>query len=155
MKKEIIKFLNLANKNTYANKEAQKANSSKLKSEDYIFESGEYLYYDTYWTGKKDVTFIGSEIIYKNKEQIWGANYFGSVLDKNLSVKEIYNFLRESMMQKDDSLIPVRGPNLYKKENWKYSFVAKGDITMFAGVEKIFYKGKLVYKLDINGGVLI
>ena len=154
MKKEIISFLNLANKSTYANKDAPKAKSTKLKSEDYIFGKGNYIYHDTYWTGKKDITFIGSEIIYKNKVQVWGANYFGIILDKNFGPKEVYGFLRESMMQKDTSKVPVRGIKLYKKENWKYTFTTKGDIGMFTGVEKIFYKNKLVYKLDINGGFL-
>ena len=155
MKKEIINFLNLANKSTYANKDAPKAPSTKLKSEDYIFESGNYIYHDTYLTGKKDITFIGSEIIYKDKEQVWGANYFGVILDKKAKPKEVYSFLREAMMQKDTSKVPVRGVKLYKKDDWKYTFTTRGDVGMFTGVEKIFYKNKLVYKLDINGGLLI
>ena len=155
MKEEIKKFLHKANKNTYANKIAPKVASTRLKSEDYEFEESGWIYHDTYWTGKQDFTFIGSEVIYKDGDQVWGANYWGVILDQTQSIKDVYGFLREAMIQEYDMEIPVRGPGSYESGEWKYTFESSGDLENFEGVEKISRDGKEVYKLIIHGGVLI
>jgi hypothetical protein len=82
----LTKFLSAANKATYANKNAPKVTSSRLKSEDYHFEKDGLIYHDTYF-GARD--FIGAEIIYKDQEPVWGANYFGFVLDENVNEKDV------------------------------------------------------------------
>ena len=64
-------FLEQANKSTYANKDAPKASSSRLKSEDYHFEKDGLIYHDTYF-GSRD--FMGEEVVYKNTEPVWGLN---------------------------------------------------------------------------------
>ncbi len=155
MIEEIKKFLHKANKNTYANKEAQKVESSRLKSEDYNFKDENWICHDTYWTGKKDFTFIGSEIIYKDGEQIWGANYWGVISDHSQSIKDVYGFLREAMMQDYNIDVPVRGPASYENGEWKYTFEYSGDLENFEGVEKIYRNQVEVYKLIIHGGILI
>lgn len=155
MENEIKIFLNLANKNTYANKAAQKADSTRLNSEDYHFENGEWIYHDTYWTRPEDFTFIGNEIIYKNKKHIWGANYWGVISDRNQSIKEVYGFLREAMMQEYELEVPVRGPEIYENGEWKYTFQFTGNLENFEGVERIYRNGIEIYKLIINGGILI
>ena len=71
--KQLADFLNEANKSTYANKDAPRASSSRLKSEDYHFEKDGLIYHDTY-LGSRD--FIGEEVIYKNNEPMWGLNYY-------------------------------------------------------------------------------
>ncbi|MEN9338195.1 MAG: hypothetical protein RIQ41_509, partial [Candidatus Parcubacteria bacterium] len=70
----LAKFLNEANKATYANKTALKVAPSRLKSEDYHFEKDGLIYHDTYFGGRD---FIGGEIVYENEKPVWGANYFG------------------------------------------------------------------------------
>ena len=47
----LAKFLNEANKATYANKGAPKVAPSRLKSEDYHFEKDGLIYHDTYFGG--------------------------------------------------------------------------------------------------------
>ena len=61
---EIADFLIVANHATWANKNAAKVSSSRLKSEDYHFEQGNLIYHDTYFGGKD---FIGGEIVYKDE----------------------------------------------------------------------------------------
>jgi len=78
-KDELSKFLNESNKSTYANAGAPKTKSLRLGSEDYNYKKGDLTYHDTYF-GARD--FIGEEIVYKKEKPIWGANYFGFILDE-------------------------------------------------------------------------
>ncbi len=149
--KELKEFLNEANKKTYANKKAAKSKPSRLKSEDYHFEKGDLIYHDTYF-GTRD--FIGEEVVYKNKKPVWGANYFGFILDSNMSEKILYDFLRKALMQNSKDVIPVRGPKEFFSGKWRYKFLAKGDLNNFSGVETISFDGKEVYHCLIHGGFI-
>ena len=144
-------FLNEANKNTYANKAAAQAPASRLHSEDYHFEKDGLIYHDTYFGGRD---FIGEEIVYKDQKPIWGANYFGIVLADEIGAKDIYDFLRKSLMQDYDDVIPVRGPSSFSEGNWRYRFSAPGDLTNFSGEEEILLHEKVVYRLLIHGGFI-
>lgn len=145
---ELKDFLNKANKSTYANKDAPKAEPSRLKSEDYHFESGDLIYHDTYF-GAKD--FIGEEIVYKNKKPVLGANYFGFILDDGMNKKEIYDFLRQALMQDYESEVPVRGPAEFSSGEWTYTFSISGYLENFSGEEQILFNGRVIYRCLIHG----
>src|SRR3990167_7640664 len=130
--KGLAEFLNDANKSTYANKDAPKVMPTRLKSEDYHFEKGGLIYHDTYFGGRD---FIGEEIVYENEKPVWGANYFGFVLDEKVSEKDLYDFLRKALMQEYDDVIPVRGPGNFSADDKEYSFIAGGDLANFSGKE--------------------
>ena len=149
--KELSDFLNLANKSTYANKNASKAESSRVNSEDYHFEKDRFIYHDTYFGSRN---FIGEEIIYKDHKPVWGANYFGFIIDPEVGEKEIYDFLRQSLMQEYDDVIPVRGPSSFSIENWDYNFSANGNLTNFNGEEEILFDKKVVYRCLLHGGFI-
>ena len=147
----LTKFLNEANRATYANKSAQKVAPSRLKSEDYHFEKDGLVYHDTYF-GERD--FIGEEIVYQNEEPMWGANYFGFVLDERVNEKDVYNFLRKALMQEYNDVIPVRGPAKFSDGEWTYQFTANGGLENFAGQEEILLNAKVVYRCLIHGGFI-
>lgn len=149
---KLAQFLNAANKATYANKDAPKVAPSRLKSEDYHFEQDGLIYHDTYFGGRD---FIGGEIVYGNEKPVWGANYFGFVLDENISEKEVYDFLRLALMQEyGDDVIPVRGPSYFSTDDKEYRFVVDGDLTNFSGTEEILVGGKVVYRCFVHGGFI-
>jgi hypothetical protein len=147
----LAQFLNAANKATYANRDAPKVASSRLKSEDYHFEQDGLIYHDTYFGGRD---FIGGEIVYENEKPVWGANYFGFVLDENTSEKDVYAFLRLALMQEYDDVIPVRGPAHFSADNKGYRFVVNGDLANFSGAEEISFGGKVVYRCYLHGGMI-
>ena len=152
MKTEFLaKFLNEANKSTYANKDAPKVTPSRLKSEDYHFEKDGLIYHDTYFGGRD---FIGGEIVYENEKPVWGANYFGFVLDEKTSEKDVYDFLRQALMQEYDDVIPVRGPSHYSVDDKEYRFALEGDLSNFSGKEEISFGGRVVYRCLIHGGMI-
>src|SRR3989344_2033671 len=141
--KQLAEFLNEANKNTYANKDAAKVSATRLKSEDYHFEKDDLIYHDTYF-GSRD--FIGEEVVYKNNGPVWGMNYYGHILSDQTDHKEVYGFLREALMQEYSDIIPVRGPKSFQKGDWGYNNSVEGEIDRFVGIEEICRAGALVYK---------
>lgn len=146
---ELASFLNEANKSTYANKDAPKASSTRLKSEDYHFEKGGLIYHDTYFGGRD---FIGGEIVYKDKIPVWGMNYYGYVLEPSVSEKEVYGFLRKALMQDYFDVIPVRGPKSYEDNIWRYTNTVEGNLARFTGKEEIYSGNELVYLAHYHGG---
>ncbi len=147
----LARFLTEANRATYANKEAPKVASSRLRSEDYHFEKDGLAYHDTYFGGRD---FIGEEIVYEKGKPVWGANYFGVVLDEHTSEKDVYGFLRMALMAESEGAIPVRGPSSFSAAGKEYRFVAEGDLWNFSGKEEIFFGGKLVYRALVHGGMI-
>ncbi len=149
--KELTDFLHEANKHSYANKEAEKTASSRLNSEDYHFEKDNLIYHDIYF-GSRD--FIGEEIVYKNEKPVWGANYFGFIIDDEANEKDVYDFLREALMQEYDDIIPVRGPKEFVDGDWAYRFSTSGGLENFVGQEEILLKDKIAYICRVNGGFI-
>lgn len=147
----LIRFLHKANKNTFANPNAKKVASMRPQSQDYHFEDGDFIYHDTYF-GSRD--FIGEEIIYQNQKPLWGMNYFGFILDDDVTDKELGAFLEKSIMQEYDDIIPVRGPREFSENNWTYKFSVDGNLARFSGQEEISRDGRVVYKLFVRGGLL-
>lgn len=147
----LAQFLNEANKYTYANADVKKAASTRLNSEDYHFEKGNLIYHDTYF-GSRD--FVGEEMIYQDQKPKWGMNYYGFILDDNLTEKELASFLRKSLMQEYSGVIPVRGPQEFSENNWTYKLSVDGDLARFTGQEEILRDGKVVYRLFLHGGFI-
>ena len=147
---EIKKFLVVAKRATYANGMAKKVESLRPGSHDYHFKQGEFIYHDTYFGGKK---FIGEEVVYKNNQPIWAMNYHGQALDKNLSEASVDQALRPALMKVGEGdILPLRGPKEFINGDWRYTFEVNGKINDFVGTEKIFFRGRVVYRLYCHGG---
>ena len=153
-KEELYEFLIEAKKQTYANANVKKADSSRKGSKDYHYQKDKMIYHDTYFGGTK---FMGEEVVYYIDETpIWGMNYYGITIDETLSEEAMDNALLPALMAvgEDKNVIPVRGPKNYKNGEYEYSFLVKGDLDCFEGTETI-YKGKTkVYELKCHGGII-
>jgi hypothetical protein len=145
------RFLVDANKSTYANKDAPKVAALRPRSEDYHFEKDGLTYHDTYFGGRD---FMGEEIVYEGERPVWGMNYFGFMLDKNLAEREVYSFLRLTMMQEYDDVIPVRGPGVFIMEDKTYRLQITGDLANFSGTEEILFNDIVVYRCYLHGGMI-
>ncbi len=153
MNKEILDFLIEAKKQTYANENVKKQESSRKGSYDYEYNNGNMLYHDTYFGG---TNFMGEEVVYKNIDTpIWGMNYYGITLDESLSEEAVDKALRPALMQVgSDSILPVRGPKEYINGEYRYTFDVSGDINYFEGEESIYKNDKQVYVLKCHGGII-
>ena len=124
-------FLIEAKKNTYANGDALKTNSSRQGSKDYHYvgtiNDKWATYHDTYFGGEK---FIGCEVVYIDDKPIWAMNYNGYSVVENLSEEAMDNALRPALMQVgvDNSVLPVRGPSKFVNGEYKYTFEQSGTM---------------------------
>lgn len=71
---EIIQFLILAKKNSYAGNASEEKVSTRPKSHDLMYKYGRFKYIDTYLGGEQ---FVGEEAIFIDDEPIWAMNYNG------------------------------------------------------------------------------
>ena len=149
--KQIKDFLIEAKKQTYANGNAKKVESSRLNSFDYEYTDGEMIYHDTYFGG---TDFIGEEVVYdESKTPIWAMNYHGMTLNEDLSEDAVDNALRPALMKVgEDDILPLIGPREFINGEYKYNFEVTGDLDNFEGEETIVKGKEKVYYLKCHGG---
>jgi len=147
---ELNQFLVKAKINTYAkegeNNEIILENGSKSLS----YKEDNFKYQDIYFGFNP---FIGEEIVWENETLIWGMNYYGGIISKIVSTKEIYGFLRKAL-KKVEKEMPFRGPKQFKEKEFEYINNYEGDIENFKGTEMIKYQRELVYQLEYRGGLI-
>lgn len=142
---ELIEFKLEAIKNTYGGY-GQECGASRLRSHDYIYEKGDYLYYDTWLGGEK---FSGEEAIWKNGIPVFAMNYFGRNLDERFSG----DFLKEVLSGATKEM-PYRGPEYFQSGEYIYKTKVVGDMEWFQGYEEIYYHDIKVYECFYHGGIL-
>lgn len=143
---EIINFLLLAKKNTYAASTSQ-TKSSRTNSHDFCYENNSgYAYYDSYLGGE---CFAGEEAVWLHDNPIWSMNYHGRVIGEHFNV----DFLKEALMTVPEEL-PFRGPEIYTKGDYHYHCKVAGEFIWFQGYEEIFYQDKKIYECYFHGGTV-
>lgn len=152
--KELSKFLVKAKVQTYAG-DGKEIAPQRTDFRELEFKEGDWEYRDSY----SGFYFApGQEIVRFQGKPVWNMAYNGGMLAQYHSdfafAKKVYAVLKEALRLVKESR-PFRGPNKLKKEDFEYVDNSEGDITSFKGTEKIFYKGKEVYKQDYIGGLII
>lgn len=143
---EIIHFLLLAKKNTYAAKD-NKVASCRMNSYDFCYKDKKgYTYLDTYLGGE---CFAGEEAVWLHDNPVWSMNYVGRVIGENFSG----DFLKEALMAVPEEL-PFRGPEIYTKGDYHYHCKVDGEFIWFQGYEEIFYMDEKIYECYFHGGMI-
>ena len=150
---KLYEFLKDAKKQTYANENVKKIESSRNGSHDYEYSNGNMIYHDTYFGG---VRFMGEEVVYDNSDTpMWGMNYYGITLDSSLSEEAVDKALRPALMKVgEDNVLPVRGPKEYLNGEYRYTFDVSGNLDCFVGQETIYKNDNKVYVLKCHGGTI-
>lgn len=149
---EILKrFLVEAHANTYASDSSKPIMPSRPGSTDFQhFKSG-WLYLDSYYGGRR---FIGEEIVRVPNETVWGMNYYGAVTKEGMDHKPVYSFLKKALRVGVEDGNPLRGPNCWATEIFKYECIVNGDLSFFSGEEMIYYREGMVYLAKFHGGLV-
>ncbi len=148
--KQLRKFLVKAKINTYASGGEGGGKVFSDGSKELEFKEKELKYRDRYFGYG---SFIGEEIVWQNEKVVWGMNYYGEIVSEIIPAKQVYQFLQEALKKITESK-PFRGPDNFKKDDFKYINEAKGTVEKFEGCEAIFYKEELVYELNYYGGIV-
>jgi len=64
-------------------------------------------------------------------------NYYGKIVSEVIPAKDIYQFLQEALKRVTNDK-PFRGPNNYRKDDFKYVNKIKARVEKFEGREIIF-----------------
>lgn len=145
---ELTKFLVKAKTATYAS-----GNKPKIMEdgfEEFIFSEGDLVYRDRYYA-KDPKPFGGEEVVFLNGKPIWMMNYYAYGISDDMDHHKVYEFLRKAMKLLTEER-PFRGPASLKEGDFEYKDVSEGNVSKFKGTEKIFFKGKEVYRLEYVGG---
>ncbi len=141
-------FLVKAKVNAYAGEGEGGAGVLPDGSKELTFEEGEFRYRDRYFGWNP---FVGEEVVWEDEQVVWAMNYHGRVIDEVVPAAQVYAFLQHAMNQvKTDR--PFRGPGSLKEGELEYRDVSHGTVDQFTGVEKIFYQGREIYRLNYHGG---
>lgn len=100
----------------------------------------------------------GQEIVRFNGRPIWNMAYSGGMKKEfhgDLKfAKQTFNFLKECL-KKVTIEKPYRGPDNFKENGYEYINKVEGSIEEFKGLEKILFKGKVVFEQNYMGGIII
>lgn len=142
---EVIEFLRMAKRHTYAGK-CNYIKSSRPNSHDLEYVQGNLKYIDTYLGSEQ---FSGEEALWKNDIPFWSMNYTGRIIGEGFSV----NFLKEalSLVPKEN---PYRGPMVYQNGRYKYHCIVNGKFKWFQGYEEIYFDDTKVYECFFHGGII-
>ena len=76
--------------------------------------------------------------------------YSGGMLDDQATLG---GFLKEAMRHVSADR-PFRGPDTYRSGDYEYADESHGSVERFWGVERITYRGRLIYDLRYSGGFI-
>lgn len=154
---ELAKFLVEAKVKTYASLNSKEIKAERPKHKELEFEKGKFYYRDSY-VGFFQAPGMEEVRLGKLGKTIWTMAYSGGMLnnfqnDLNFA-RETFNFLKKVLsLVKED--LPYRGPKKFKENKWKYTNKIKGNMTRFFGIEKIYYRRKLVFSQEYIGGLVL
>lgn len=144
-------FLLKAKRQTYATQGDEATVTPFLPgSRQLEYQEGALLYRDIYFGG---VFFVGQETVYEAAAPVWAMGYAGGIITLDVSLSEVYAFLRAALRQVTAER-PYRGPRQWRKGVCVYTDDSQGDLAWFWGTETITHRGQLVYQLRYSGGLL-
>lgn len=120
-------------------------------SHDLQFTEDDWAYHDSY-LGESD--FIGEEIVYYQRQVVWGMNYFGVILQPDrISSAQAGHVIKVSLthLYQENRFL---GGFAYTVDDLHYADTNEGDFQLFHGKEWIEREGQIVYELRYHGGLV-
>ena len=143
-------FIVRAKAATYAGS-GQKLLSYRPGSHDLQFFDGDWAYHDSY-LGESD--FMGEEIVYYQRQVVWGMNYFGYLLQPDrFSSAQAGHVIKVSLtrLYQEGRFL---GGFEHTVDDLRYVDTNEGDVQLFHGKEWIEREGQIVYELLYHGGLV-
>ena len=129
----------------------QKLLPYRLGSHDLQFFDGDWAYHDSY-VGDSD--FMGEEIVYYQRQVVWGMNYFGYILQPDrISSAQAGHVIKASLtrLYQEGRFL---GGFEHIVDDLRYVDTNEGDVQFFHGKEWIEREGQIVYELLYHGGLV-
>ena len=124
---------------------------NRLGSQDLQFFDGDWAYHDSY-VGNSD--FMGEEIVYYQRQVVWGMNYFGYILQPDrITSAQAGHVIKVSLTRLYQESRFLGGFE-HTVEGLRYVDTNAGEFQIFHGKEWIERDGQIVYELLYHGGVV-
>jgi hypothetical protein len=151
---ELTDFLIVAKKQAYAG-DGQELKPQRPGFKELEYEQGKWYYRDSY----SGFFFApGQEVVSFEGKPVWAMAYSGGMRPEYHGdvdfAKKIFGFLKKALALIEKSR-PFRGPNRLEEGDLVYVDKSEGDIQEFRGREEISYRGKVVFRQDYIGGLII
>ena len=143
-------FLVRAKTQGYASGDERRVGALGDGGREVAFKEGEYAYRDR-WYGEQ--RFSGQEIVWRLGTAVWSMNFFGAT-SSDEPIPPSFTKFHKSALRLVSVESPFRGPALYREGDLVYVNDCSGSIREFAGVERIFWRDKEIYRLVYHGGQL-
>jgi hypothetical protein len=114
------------------------------------FKSGDFRMHDNFFGGEP---FGGRVIVFYKEKPVWIMVMYGWIEPSVNDFKTVYKFLQKSLLKQPEDL-PLRGPKLFKEEEFVYKNKTKGNLENFKGEEVILKNKKQIYKTYFFGGLV-
>ena len=151
---ELSTFLITAKVQTYAG-DGKEIKPERQGFRELNYKKWEFEYRDSY-SGFYSAP--GQEVVRFRGEPVWTMAYSGGMIKKHHGnfdfSKKTFEFLKEALIRVPVSK-PFRGPEKFSKGDFVYESKVVGDVTWFKGSEKIKFKGKVVFRQDYIGGLIV
>ena len=143
-----VTFLLDAKRATYASEGGEAVVDALLPGSHQLeYRAGPFLYRDIYYGGEQ---FIGQETVYHADQPLWSMGYAGWMLDPSVPLGGL---LKEALRRVEWDR-PFRGPRLYQNGDYTYTDESHGMVDRFWGHEVIAYRGRPIYELRYQGGLI-
>jgi hypothetical protein len=150
---ELARFLVAAKKKTYAG-DGKETRAQRPGFRELEFRKGDWYYRDSY----AGFFFApGQEVVRYKGSPVWAMAYSGGMKKEYHGDAEfaayVFGFLKKAL-GRVSAARPFRGPGRLKVGDFLYVDKSRGDIRDFSGEERIFYKGKEVFRQYYIGGMI-
>ncbi len=115
-----------------------------------IFELGDFKMHDNFFGGDP---WGGREVIFFKGNPSWIMVMYGVVDSSFKDFKNAYKFLQKALLNQPGTF-PVRGPQIFKEEDFVYRNKIEGNLENFLGYETISKGNKQIYKTSYAGGLV-
>ncbi len=129
----------------------QKLLPYRLGSHDLQFLDGDWAYHDSY-VGEND--FMGEELVYYQRQVVWGMNYFGYILQPDRITSAQAGHVIKGSLTRLYAEGRFLGGFEHTIDNLCYVDTNTGSVSLFHGKEWIEREGQIAYELLYHGGLI-
>ena len=147
---ELKKFLIETKKAGYGAGESRNWIKEKDRSTTIPFQFGDFRMHDNFFGGEP---WGGREAVFYKGKPVWIMVMYGAIDSSFNDFRSVYKFLQKSLLNQPEDL-PLRGPKLFKENNFTYKNETDGALEKFSGEEIIFKQNKEIYSMKYAGGLV-
>jgi uncharacterized protein DUF5680 len=145
---DISRFLERAKAASYAADDPTRLRTLEDGGLEIRHAEPDLVYRDRWYGGAR---FAGQELVWHAGRLVWGMNFYG--VTEAAAPERFFHFHKRALRQPPPGA-PFRGPALYTEGDFTYVNDWSGSLEAFWGAERVFERGRQLFRLGYHGGLL-